>query len=136
MCHATQVCYIETTMHDRRQFIRHNSKTIICLDYTNLAGKAYIDAIRASEESAGTSDINDRLILVDATDSVVDKEVLQALKSLSAKASEFTDRTAVVGVSGIQMLFMRAIAKLSKSKMRPFSSREEALEWLTEPIKQ
>ena len=123
-------------MHERRKFIRHNSKTIICLDYTNLEGKAYIDAIRASEESAATSDINDRLILVDATGSVVDKEVLQALKALSAKASDFTDRTAVVGVSGIQMLFMRAIAKLTKSKMRPFSDKSEALDWLTEPIQQ
>ena len=123
-------------MHERRQFIQHNSKTVICLDYTKLEGQEYINAIRESEMSAGASDINDRLILVDATDSVVDKEVLQALKSLSAKVSDYTDRTAVIGVSGIQMLFMRAISKLTKSKMRPFSNRDEALEWLTSSIQQ
>ena len=119
-------------MQNRRQFIRHNSQTIIYLDYTYLEGPAYVEAIRQSEQKAEDSDINNRLLLVDATGSVVDKEVMQALKNINSKISQHTKKTAVVGISGIQMLFMRTIAKFTKSKMRPFSDRDEALDWLTE----
>jgi ABC-type uncharacterized transport system permease subunit len=118
-------------MNARRQIIHHNNKTVIFLDHANLSGAAYVQAIEASMGIAGRSTMEDRLILIDTTNSVVDKAVLKALKALSSMASSHVSKIALLGLSGIQVMFMRTIATFSKVNIKPFSNRKKALDWLT-----
>ena len=117
--------------NERRSVIFHNGKYVIFLDHTNLSGSEYVNAVKASTKDAERNDNAKRLILVDSTNSVMDKDVLYELKQLTSNTGTRIDKTAVLGVSGIQQMFLRAVATFSKVNVRPFDSREKALEWLT-----
>ena len=117
--------------HERRQIIMHRAKPIIYLDHTNLRGAEYVKVIEDSMRMARESDKSNRLILVDSTGSVVDRNVARALKRLTLESSSKISKIAVIGITGIQLIVMRAISNFSKTKIKPFKTREEALEWLT-----
>ena len=106
---------------------------MIFLDHSNLSGDAYLAAIEQSKNKALGSVMEERLILVDTTNSVVDKKVLQALKSLTAGASSKISKIAVIGVpSGLPMFFIKTVALFSKNVIHPFKTKEAALDWLTD----
>lgn len=113
-----------------RQIIQHRGKTIIIQNYTGLTGRAYIDAIEFNQNAGKTLDINKKRILIDVTDSVVDKDVMKAFKSVSKTASSEISRIAIIGVSGIQRMLLRTVATFSQLQVSSFDNRDKALEWL------
>jgi tRNA uridine 5-carbamoylmethylation protein Kti12 len=121
--------------NERRQILLHNSKKIFYLNYSNLEGAEYIKVIEESIELAKDTNVGNRLVLVNVTGSVVDKEVLKTLKKLSVQASGNISKTAIYGdsgeVSAIQRLFTLAISAFSKLEIKHFTNREKALAWLT-----
>ena len=116
--------------HRHRQIIQHRGKTVIVQNYTGLAGQAYVDAVESNGKAGKTLDISEKRILVDVTDSVVDKDVMKAFKSVSKTASSKISKTAVVGVSGIQKILLRTVAAFAQLQINTFENRDEALEWL------
>ena len=111
--------------------ISHNGKYVIFLDHTNLSGSEYVRVVEESARAADEHASGNRLILVDSTGSIVDKDVLKALKQLTSTAGTRIDKTAVLGITGIQQLFLKIVSAFSKVNIKPFDSREKALEWLT-----
>jgi SpoIIAA-like len=110
----------------------HNSKKIIFLDHSNLSSEEYIRCVEQSLMDAKSHPSNEeRLILIDATSSVMDKEVVKVIKEMTAEISGDISKVAVFGVSRIQLVFMRAIATFSKLNVRPFLDKQSAIEWLT-----
>ena len=77
------------------------------------------------------SSLRNRLILVDLTGSIINDEVLQALKKLSTASSPYIMKTAIVGAQGMQSFFLKAIATFSNTNIESFQTRDEALEWLS-----
>jgi hypothetical protein len=116
---------------ERRSIVMHNNKTVIFLDHSNLSGAEYLSAVEESRQMAENSGITNRLIMVDVTGSVVDKDVLRALKALTTGSSARISKIALLGTSGIQSFFTRTISMVSNTNIRPFRNREDALEWLT-----
>ena len=116
---------------ERRTLIKHNDKNIIYNDFSNLEGPEFVQVVGEVSLMAQSNTISERLVLVNATNSVMDKMVLNAIKSMTAKSSGQIHKTAVFGVSGIQLFFMRTISKFSKINLRAFETRDEALAWLT-----
>ncbi len=120
-------------MHnERRQILMHNSKTVIYLDHSNLEGEDYVLFIEESaREATNNPSVSNRLILINATGSIMNKEALNAQKKMTAEAGGDIAKVAVFGLTGIQMFFLRTIATFSKVNIKPFPNRESALEWLT-----
>lgn len=118
-------------MENRRLLIKHNGKTIILHDYTGLSGQAYIDAVEFNGREGEGLETQERLILLDVTDSVVDKEVMKVFKRVSHNASAKLSKTAIVGVTGIQKMFLRAVSTFSSLDIQTFETRDEAIAWLT-----
>ena len=118
-------------MSDRRQLIHHNGKTVIIHNYKGLSGQAYINAVEFNGRAGGVVNLEERLILLDVTDSVVDKEVMKTFKRVSKEASAKVSKTAVVGVAGIQRMFLRTVANFSDLEIRTFDTQAEAIVWLT-----
>lgn len=111
--------------------IKHNGKSIIYNDFSNLEGDAFVQVVNEISLMAKSHTVSERLVLVNATNSVMDKAVLSAIKSMTAKSARQISKTAVFGVEGIQLFFMRTISRFSKINLRPFETKEEALTWLT-----
>ena len=119
-------------MSERRKMIVHNNRMIIFIDYSNLQGAEYLRVVEESIRDSSKSD-TERLVLVNAAGSVMNKNVLKALKKLSAKTSDNISKIAIVGLdlTGVQKFFMVTVTSLSRADVRPFDTQEEALEWLT-----
>ena len=114
-----------------RKILQHNGKTVILHDYRGLEGEAYVQAVEYNGNQGKEINLGERLILIDVTDSVVDKQVMSAFKRVSKKASSTVSKTAVVGVSGIQKLFLTTVATFSNLEIRAFDTQENAKKWLT-----
>ena len=56
---------------------------------------------------------------------------MKAYKILAGKAHHNLRKTAVIGATGIQQLFITTISTLFKLNVRAFDDKEEALTWLT-----
>ncbi len=117
----------------RRFLLQHNKKTVVFLDHTNLEGAEYLKVVEENIAKSQAIDVVQRLILVDSTGSIMDREVLGALKKLTSQSSDRIDKVALLGITGIQRLFVRTVASFSKTNIKPFDSQEEALDWLTAP---
>ena len=117
--------------NNRRSFLKHNHKTIIFNDFSNLEGEAFLEVIKDISEMAESVSLSHRLVLVDATNAIVDKRVMKALKNMTARSSQKISRTAIFGISGIQLFLMKTISRFAKIEMRPFETKDDALEWLT-----
>jgi len=117
-----------------RKLLKHNGKTVILHDYRNLEGPDYVKAVEFNGEQGKNLDLPERLVLIDVTDSVVDKEVLKAFKRVSRNAASKVSKTAVVGVTGIQKLFIRTISTFSNLDVKSFDTQEDAKNWLTNNV--
>ncbi len=113
-----------------RKILQHNGKTIIFHDYRHLEGQTYVQAVEYNGQQVEQAHIPQRLVLIDVTDSVVDKDVFRAFKRVSKSASSTVSKTAVVGVSGIQKLFLNTIAAISKLEIQLFDNQDAAKDWL------
>ncbi len=93
-------------------------------------GEDYANAILQNMALAEAEQSQDRLVLIDATDTVVNKSVMKAYKVIAGKTSSYLSRTAVIGTTGIQKLFIATISHLFKINVRAFDAKDEALRWL------
>ena len=118
-------------MNNRRQLIQHNGKTLIIHNYNGLSGQEYVDAIEYNGREGKSLNAGERLILIDVTNSIVDKEVIKAFKRVSHNASTHLSKTAVVGVTGIQKMFIKTVSSFSNLNVQAFGTQEEAIQWLT-----
>jgi nitrogen regulatory protein PII len=114
-----------------RKLLKHNGKTIVLHDYAGLGGQDYADAILKNAEAADADLLEERLVLIDAADTVVDKSVMKAYKIIAKKNAGRLSKTAVIGATGIQKLFITTISNLFRLNVRAFDSRDEAVKWLT-----
>jgi hypothetical protein len=118
-------------MSQFRKQLTHNGKAITLHDYRGLEGEDYANAILHNMQLAEEEQSQDRLVLIDATDTVVSKEVMKAYKTIAEKTSPKISKTGVIGATGIQQLFVATISNLFKLNVRAFRSKEQALDWLT-----
>ena len=118
-------------MTEYRKKVEHNGKTVIAHVYNGLEGDAYAEAILQNAKLAETERSSERLVLIDASNTVVNKNVMKAYKTITRRTAGNLSRTAVIGVVGIQRVFVSTIARLFKLEIRAFDSKEEALKWLT-----
>ena len=116
---------------ERRKLIQHKGKTLIFHDYTNLYGDEYVAVIERNAKKADETELSERLVLLDVTDSLVNKRVIATFKRVSKGASTKVSKIAVVGVTTIQRAFVQAIAKFSGTNMKAFETHEQAKDWLT-----
>lgn len=118
-------------LEERRQTIEHKGKQIIFHNYAGLERDMYAQAIRHNSAMVHEERQHDRLVLLDVSDTVVNKEVMKAYRQMTDGESKTIKRCAVLGLTGIQTLFIQAIASFAHIEIKPFKSKDDALEWLT-----
>jgi hypothetical protein len=96
-----------------------------------LDGQDYAGAIVENGTLAETEQLRDRLVLIDATDTVVNKDVIKAYKNIAQRATNSISKIAVIGTTGIQEMFVTTISNQFALDIRGFDSKEDAIDWLT-----
>ena len=120
-------------MSTRVKWITHKGKRIIFLDYTHLNPDHKKEFFKVLDEARNfiLSAGNNLLILVDVNNSFTDSEIMQKIKEDAKIEKPQIKREAVVGITGIKAILLKAINMFSGQDIKPFSTIEEAKDWLT-----
>jgi len=115
---------------ERIQFVRHNGKEILLLDFSRCTAK---DALVIIDEAAATIRTRPQqslLTLADVTDMRFDNTLNQRMKEFTAHNKPYVKAAAVVGVTGLKKILFQAVMTFSKRKIHAFDDREAAKAWL------
>jgi hypothetical protein len=116
----------------RVRFVHHRGKIILIQDYSNLQpGQEFLDLIQKARKMIDSQPFYSVLTLVDVTNSVFDTEVLVILKDFVKANTPYIKSTAVVGITGLKEVGLMAVTKAAGRPLKTFSTREEAMDFLT-----
>ncbi len=116
-------------MEERISWIEHKGQKILFIDYTKLADKELIAAAQKAGEAYKKAPDN-VLVLVDATDSYANNEVMTELNKATALLNNKMKKGAVLGVSGVKKLLLMMLNNFLKVKFEPMETIEKAKDWL------
>jgi hypothetical protein len=119
-------------MQERERWIEHAGRQILVHDYSRLSGHAYMHAIQDRVRSLTGSGLSDVRLLLDVTDSFVNKDALAEFKRAGVDVKPHVRKIAVIGITGLQKYFLHLINQFSDVGARPFDTRVEALDWLAD----
>lgn len=109
----------------------YKGKEILFIRFSNT--KSTEEMLDALEESASFMKDSEHkvLTLVDANGITVGNKFMKRSQELSKEVfEEKREKGAIIGISGIKVLMLKAYNLFSKDKLVPFSSEEAALEYL------
>ena len=111
-------------------YIIHRKKKILEADYTICETKEDLyQKIDEVTNEVATSKAQIRL-LTDVSFTNVGNDFLNRAKTKAKPLQHKVDKSAILGVTGFKKLILNAYTKYTGSKMRAFSSRKEALDYL------
>jgi ABC-type transport system involved in cytochrome c biogenesis ATPase subunit len=124
---------------ERVYWVQHKGKKILYLKYTGLRStkpedKKIVLGIIEQAKALTRSSPEKVRFLSDVTDTVSDKEVVDALKEFAVYTSGLNkvEKECAVGVAGIQKALVSMINLMSKAKLKMFDTPAEAMDWLVE----
>jgi len=113
------------------EWISHNNKKILYIRYSGLDTKdASEQILKATQILVDTKNKNN-LTLSDLRDIYIDQDFINLSKEQGKISKNYTKKAAVIGVEGVKKLFLKTVNTMSENPRVPFSTLEEAKEWLT-----
>ncbi len=123
----------ETEVAKRIKWLTYGNKKILLHDYSHIDEDEYVTTLERLTQHLIENSKNSKLLFVlDVTDTVVSKEVLRTFKKCAVEVRPYVEKTAVVGVTGIQKLFLNIVNSFSSIAAKPFDTLEQAQQWLVE----
>lgn len=117
---------------DRIYFETYRGQRIFRIDYSGMSDRA--ESLRMLEELRTTvpqHPLDSLLVLSDVSGARYGPEVIQALKETVRATRPHERAGAVIGLSAMQRMILRAVRTFSgHTALREFSSEQEAKDWL------
>jgi len=70
------------------------------------------------------------LVLADVRDSFASPDFMARLKETGKQVKPVMEKQAIVGITGLKAILLDAYNRFTESASKPFSTQEEAKEWL------
>jgi hypothetical protein len=116
---------------ERIRFITHRGVRVLLLDMTNLTDfDEELRQIEAAKRVIAAEPPKSLLLLTDVTGSRYNATVMAAMKEMGAHNTPFVKACAAVTQAAAHRVAMAAVAMFTRRPLKPFSTREEALDWL------
>jgi hypothetical protein len=119
----------------KTKWITYKGTRILLADFSNFG----LDLEKAKEEMeaaikyANCEPENSVLTLTDIRGTKGSPEMFEAMKATAGKITPFAKKRAIVGITGVQRIFVDMINKLSGNKVLVmFDNMETAKDWLVE----
>ncbi len=117
-------------MADRLQFITHQGKKILVIDFSRGTRQELLSLLDEIQEVVAKSPNGSLLTLADFTDAHVDKAVATRMKEVLALDRPHVKRSAWVGTEKLHKAFYDNFKSFSRREFPTFATREQAMEWL------
>lgn len=118
-------------MNNRVQKIQYKGKEIIYVNYGDLTEDQMIEVLNLVERII-LSDNKLHLQLINISDAFATPGFMAAAKSFRQRTHHLTDRSAIVGITGVKALLLRSYNAVSGKKLKNFDTEEKAKEYLVE----
>ena len=119
-------------MNERFTKIQHKGIEVHYFDYRGLSSikeDEFINTIHeATEVFLGWG--TDQLALVDMREAYTSSNIMKVWREASKTSSPLIKRSAILGISGSKAILLKGINLFSKLDVKPFNTKEEALDWL------
>jgi hypothetical protein len=112
------------------QWIEHKGKKILYVQYGGLKPDQMLDLVRQATQMILDSKSNEVLSLSDLTGCFTSKEFVDLSKKQGAISLPHTKKAAVVGITGLKGLLLKAVNEFTPKQRVPFDTVEEAKDWL------
>lgn len=117
------------------EYIDHKGKRILFIDLSDLKvqdKQEALDRIDLARDAIAKHEPNSLLVLTNVHNARFDKEIAKYMREYVAHNKPFIKRSAVLGLSGLQIPLYNAINKITGRSMRSFSSELQAKDWLVQ----
>lgn len=118
-------------MNNKVQKIQYKGKEIIYVHYGDLKEVQMIETLNQVEDII-VSDNKLHLQLINISDAFATPGFMAAAKSFGKRTHHLTERSAIVGISGVKALLLRSYNSVSGKKLKAFDTEEEAKEYLVQ----
>ena len=123
---------------DRLQAVTYQGIELFFVDYRNLQGNEYIQALDTNLENivalANSRSPKSLLFLVDISDSVISKEVLTHMKGHSKSVSPHQKAIAILGITGVRKFMLDVVRSFAGINVKSFDDEKAAKDWLVEQV--
>ncbi|HRF50052.1 MAG TPA: hypothetical protein PLC98_20640 [Anaerolineales bacterium] len=114
----------------RFQILVHREVEIAVIDLSYIAPDDALPLLRRAGALIIERPLRSVRALTDVTGGAYNKEGLALLKEFAVNNTPYILASAVVGATGLRVAALRAVALVTGRHIRPFETREEALDWL------
>jgi len=114
---------------ERIQFLQHNGKKILHLNFANCSVDEVFQTIEMSKAAIRTQSPASVLTLTDVTNTAFNRKVSEAMKEFVVHNKPYVV-AAVVGVTGLKQVILNAVMKLNGRKLTAYHTLAEARDWL------
>ena len=115
---------------ERIQFIEHQGKQILHLDFTHAKADEVLQIIREARSVIAAQPAKSLRTLTDVTDMKFNTEAAEALKEFTRHNKPYVSASAVVGIAGLKQIIYNAVVKFSGRNLVAFDSTDKAKDWL------
>ena len=112
--------------------IQYKGKQILTLNLMEITAEERIAFYQGVHKEIEQNPPKSVLILTDASNIRFTVESAAALKEFATKNTPYVKASAVVGTEGLKEVIRIAIERATLRDIKPFTSRQEALDWLVE----
>lgn len=117
-------------IEERVKWINYKEKEILYNDYTNLQGDEFVETIIPITDYIMNLGKKEILLLIDVNNSYTNKAVVNAFTEAGKRVRPVVSKTAVLGITGVKKVLLNVVNKLSSIDANPFSTEEDAKNWL------
>ncbi len=114
------------------EIITYRGKQIALLDITNSQPEEQIAYYQNTQPIIASYPPHSLLVLADASNVRFNAESNAAIQEFAIKNTPYVKASAVVGAEGLRYLVWKAVEQAAARHIKPFETRQEALDWLAE----
>ena len=118
---------------ERLRFIEHKGRRVLLVDFRNCTSDEVVQLTSQVRDVVSQEPKDSVLALGDFTGAQFSRDAVTRLKEVTAMDRPFVKRAAWVGTESLPKVFYDAIRTFSLREFPVFATREEALEFLTQP---
>jgi len=117
-------------VHDRIQFINHQGREVLLVDFSNCKANEVEEIARAVPEYTTVRPRGSVLVLTDFSGAAFDRDALRAVKETAVFDKPFVKKSALLGTEDLPASFYDELKIFSRRELLRFNNREQALDWL------
>jgi len=119
-------------VHDRIQFISHQKRQVLLVDFSNCLSSEVDKIARAVPDYVTKKPRGSVLVLSDFTGASFDRDAIRTIKETAVFNKPYIKKSALVGGGNLSEVLGKDLEDFSRREFPTFKTRQEALRWLVD----